>query len=146
MRWMIQGLIPGRGKIFSASKACLDWLWGPPSLLFSGYRSFFLQKLNGQSVNLLSCTLLVPRSRIGGATPLFHPYAFMACTGTAVPLSVPLPALTPKIGMTQELYITFCMLYCYRNCLALCFKLISLSFFGSELDCTGVASFMQNAW
>jgi hypothetical protein len=25
-------------KRFSASPKCLDWLWGPPSLLLNGYR------------------------------------------------------------------------------------------------------------
>jgi hypothetical protein len=31
------GSIPGRGKRFFSSPRCPDQLWGPPSLLFSGY-------------------------------------------------------------------------------------------------------------
>jgi len=39
--WMIWGFIPGSGKRFFAAHQCPDWPWGPPSLLFSGYRGFF---------------------------------------------------------------------------------------------------------
>jgi len=30
-------LITGRGKRFSCSPECPDWIWDPPSLLFDGY-------------------------------------------------------------------------------------------------------------
>jgi hypothetical protein len=35
-----RGSIPGRGKDFSSS-LCSDRLWGPPSLLYNGYRESF---------------------------------------------------------------------------------------------------------
>ena len=36
------GFNPGRGKTFSVLQTHPDHLWGPPSLLFNGYRFFFL--------------------------------------------------------------------------------------------------------
>jgi hypothetical protein len=33
----VRGSNPGGGEIF---RTCPDWLWGPPSLLYSGYRVF----------------------------------------------------------------------------------------------------------
>jgi hypothetical protein len=35
--WMVRGSNPGGGKIFST---CPDRPWGPPSLLYNGYRVF----------------------------------------------------------------------------------------------------------
>jgi len=32
---------PGRGKKFLSSPECSDWLWSPPSLLFSGTQGSF---------------------------------------------------------------------------------------------------------
>jgi len=111
---MIQGLIPGRGKRFSAPKACLEWLRPiqPPVQWVQGV---LYAEVKWAGCELAGCTRLVPRSRIGGAIPLFHPYAFMACKGTTIPLSLPLPAFTPGIRLTQELYTTFCMLCCYPS-------------------------------
>ena len=37
MGWTVRGSNPGGGKIFHT---CPDWPWGPPSLLYSGYRVF----------------------------------------------------------------------------------------------------------
>ena len=35
--WMVRGLNPGCGEIF---RTCPDRPWGPPSLLYNGYRVF----------------------------------------------------------------------------------------------------------
>jgi hypothetical protein len=35
--WTVQGSNPGGGEIFCTHP---DWPWGPPSLLYSGYRVF----------------------------------------------------------------------------------------------------------
>ena len=37
MGWMVLGLNPGGGEIF---RTCPDRSWGPPSLLYNGYRVF----------------------------------------------------------------------------------------------------------
>jgi len=37
MGWAVRGLNPGGGEIF---RACPDRPWGPPSLLYNGYRVF----------------------------------------------------------------------------------------------------------
>jgi hypothetical protein len=36
-----RGSIPGRGKGFFLYPLCPDRLWGPPSLLYNGYRGYF---------------------------------------------------------------------------------------------------------
>jgi hypothetical protein len=36
-----RGSIPGRGKEFFLYPLCPDRLWGPPSLLYNGYRGSF---------------------------------------------------------------------------------------------------------
>jgi hypothetical protein len=36
-----RGSIPGRGKGFFLSPLCPDRLWGPPNLLYNGYRGSF---------------------------------------------------------------------------------------------------------
>jgi hypothetical protein len=38
--WTIPSLSPGSGKRYFCSQNHADWLWGPPSLLFNGHRSF----------------------------------------------------------------------------------------------------------
>jgi hypothetical protein len=39
---MVQGLNPGKGKIYFSSPNCLDWLWSPPSHLFNRHGSSFM--------------------------------------------------------------------------------------------------------
>lgn len=34
-------LIPGRDKSFFSFPQCQNWLWGPPSLLFTEYQDLF---------------------------------------------------------------------------------------------------------
>jgi hypothetical protein len=53
-----RGSIPGRGK-----PLCPDRLWGPPSLLYSGYRGV----KRGLGVTLTTCPHLVPRSKMSSS-------------------------------------------------------------------------------
>jgi hypothetical protein len=39
--WTIQHSNPSRNKRLFSSVTCPDWLWDPPSILFSGYNEFF---------------------------------------------------------------------------------------------------------
>jgi hypothetical protein len=41
------GSIPGSVRFFSFSQ-CLDWVWGPPSLLSNGYWVLFPQEIKQQ--------------------------------------------------------------------------------------------------
>jgi hypothetical protein len=86
MGWMVWVLNPSSGKRFFCSLECPGWLWGPPSLLFSGYRVSFL------GVEQLGCG--IDRSPPPSAEfkykwwciPL---YAFMAWTVITLPLYLP---------------------------------------------------------
>jgi hypothetical protein len=53
------GSNPGGGEIF---RTCPDQPWGPPSLLYNGYRAFPGVE-SGRSVTLTPRPLLVPRSK-----------------------------------------------------------------------------------
>ena len=52
------GSNPGWGEIF---RTCPDWPWGPPSLLYNGYRVFFGDK-EWPGPDADPSTLLVPWS------------------------------------------------------------------------------------
>ena len=62
----VRGSNSGGGEIF---RTCPDRPWGPPSLLYNGYRVFPGVK-SGQGVTLTPHPLLVPWSRKGRAIPL----------------------------------------------------------------------------
>lgn len=38
---MVRGWNPAEGKIFTPSAKGQDWFWGPPSVVFGGYRGSF---------------------------------------------------------------------------------------------------------
>ena len=63
--------IPVGGEIF---RTCPDWPWGPPSLLYNGYRVFPGIK-SGRGVTLTPHPLLVPWPRKSRAIPLLHIWA-----------------------------------------------------------------------
>jgi len=65
--WIVQGSNPGGGEIFHT---CPDWPWGPPSLLYNGYRIFPGGVKSGQGATLTPHPLLVPWSRKSRAIPL----------------------------------------------------------------------------
>jgi hypothetical protein len=59
--WTVRGSNPGGGEIF---RTCPDRPWGPPSLLYNGYRIFPGGNVRpGRDADL--SPLLVPRSKIG---------------------------------------------------------------------------------
>ena len=72
---------PGGGEIF---RTCPDQPWGPPSLLYNGYRIFPGGKERaGRDADL--SPLLVPWSRKGRAIPLL-PYAPYGLYRASVPV------------------------------------------------------------
>jgi hypothetical protein len=68
---MLRRSNPGGNEIF---RTCPDRPWGPPSLLYNGYRVFPGVK-NGRGVTLTPHTLLVPWSWKGRAIPLLPLWA-----------------------------------------------------------------------
>jgi hypothetical protein len=87
MGWTVQGSNPGGDEIF---RTCPDWPWGPPSLLYNGYRVFPRVK-NGQGMTLTPHPLLVPWSWKSRAIPLLPIRAvrpvqsLSACTRCTLP-------------------------------------------------------------
>jgi len=71
MGWAVRGSNPGGGEIF---RTCSDQPWGPPSLLYNGYRVFPGSKQRPGRVAGPS-SLLVPWSRKSKAIPLFPLWA-----------------------------------------------------------------------
>jgi hypothetical protein len=84
MGWTFQCSISGRDKRSVPSPKRPDRLWGTLSLLFSGYAGMGL-KWQGRESDLHA----VPRLRTNGALPPLPLYAFVACTGTTLPLPLP---------------------------------------------------------
>ena len=73
---MVRGSNPGGGEIF---RTCPDRPWGPPSLLYNGYRIFPGVK-SGRGVTLTPHPLLVPWSRKSRAITTL-PMDRTVCTG-----------------------------------------------------------------
>ena len=76
----------------------LNWLWGPPGLIFSWFRVLSREQ-SGRDVMLTAHLHLAPRLRVSGAIPLLPLYAFMALPGTA--LHRQLSAVLTGHGMTK---------------------------------------------
>jgi hypothetical protein len=71
MGWEVRGSNPGGGEIFCT---CPDRPWGPPSLLYNGYRVFRGGKMRpGRDVTLTPHPFLVPRSKNRVALYLYTP-------------------------------------------------------------------------
>jgi hypothetical protein len=78
-----QGSNLGTVKRFFSSPEHPDRLWGPPSLLFNGYRGYFPKiKRPWRDVDH---SRLAPKLRISGAIPLLPLCAITASTGTTLP-------------------------------------------------------------
>jgi hypothetical protein len=69
--WTVRGSNPGGGEIF---RTCPDRPWGPPSLLYNGYRVFPGVK-SSRGVTLTPRPLLTPWPREDRAIPLFPLWA-----------------------------------------------------------------------
>ena len=92
--WTVRGSNPGGGEIF---RTCPDRPWGPPSLLYNGYR-ISLGVKSGQGVTLTPHPLLVPWSRKSRAIPL-------------LPLWVVRPV--QSLSACTRVHFTFCVSYIY---------------------------------
>jgi hypothetical protein len=73
--WTVQGSNPCGGEIFRTHP---DQSWGPPSLLYNGYR-VFPRVESSRGMMLTTYPLLVQRSKKSIAIPLLSLQAFMAC-------------------------------------------------------------------
>jgi hypothetical protein len=69
----------GLGTDFLSSLLRPDRLWGPPSLLYSGYRLLF-----PWGVKLTTYLHVVPRLRMRGAIPPLPQYVFIAYVSTGI--------------------------------------------------------------
>ena len=102
MGWTVWGSNPGGGEIF---RNCPDQPWGPPSLLYNGYRVFTGGK------ERLGCDadpspLLVPWSRKGRAIPLLPLWAVRPVQG--------LSACT-RMHFTFFTFIGFCIITRFKE-------------------------------
>jgi len=77
MGWIIGGLGSGKGWEFFCLPLCPDHLWGPLSLLSSGYQGLFLWGYSNWGMKLTTNLHLVLKSRMCGAMPPLSQYAFM---------------------------------------------------------------------
>jgi hypothetical protein len=63
---------------------CPDRLWGPPSLLYSGYRGSFPGLKRSPGMTLTTHPHLMPRSKMSRNYTSSPPGDFVACSGTAL--------------------------------------------------------------
>lgn len=63
--------------IFSLLQTVQEWLWDPPSPLFSGYRELFPREQNDWDIKLTVHSNLVPSLRMTGAVPRLS-FGYMA--------------------------------------------------------------------
>jgi hypothetical protein len=71
-------------KDFSCSRLIPDRLWGPPSLLSSGYRGFFLGGKAQSELDADHSTPLVPRSWMSRSYNTSPPSSSTACSETVL--------------------------------------------------------------
>ena len=86
---VVLGSIPGRSKRYFTLSKCPDWLWGQHSLLFKGYKGFFLCVQSGQGRKLTIHLHLVLRFRMNEAASLLFLFACTACNRTTLPSESP---------------------------------------------------------
>jgi hypothetical protein len=85
-------------------------LWGPPSLLYSGYRGSLPQgPLRGRSVMLTTHTHVVPSSRMSRSYTCSPPSVFMVCSGTALAFLV----LASLVAMHRKQLCNFMLVATY---------------------------------
>ena len=89
-----------RGKRYFFSPICTDQLWGPPSLLFSGYQCSF-RRYSDWGVTLTSHLHLVPRLRMSGAIHLLHLCGFMAWVRRTLLYSLKMQKLGRNVFMSH---------------------------------------------
>jgi len=65
------GLGPDMGKICFSSTKYLDWLWGPISLLYSGYEGILNQESSGRNMRLTAPLHLGLRLTMSRVIPVF---------------------------------------------------------------------------
>jgi hypothetical protein len=76
-------------KGFILYHLCPDRLWGPPSLLYNGYRGVLSPGVKARPRRDADHSPhLVPRSRISRSYTSSPPSAFMVCSGTALAVFV----------------------------------------------------------
>jgi hypothetical protein len=97
--------IPVEGEIF---RTCPDRSWGPPSLLFNGYRVFPGVK-SGRGVTLTPHPLLVPWSWKGTAIPLLHLWAVRPVQSLSACTRVHITFIFTSTCGKQMLWILTCV-------------------------------------